>query len=94
MKTMQVICFVLAIAVVSGLTSAASSFAKNLELQNQNHVGHCIGAGNCRSGHSGTSQPVPQPGGDCGIGCGLRNLRSADARSASGNHLERSRAKR
>jgi hypothetical protein len=58
MKTVQVICFVFATAVATDLLPAASGYAKDLELQNQNHVGHCIGAGNCRPGHTGTAQPV------------------------------------
>jgi hypothetical protein len=58
MRIARTIGFVLA----AGLL-ATPSYAKDLNLQNQNHVGHCDGAGNCRPGHTGTSQPVAQLGG-------------------------------
>lgn len=81
MKTIRVICLVAAAAVASGLLSATPSFAKNLNLQNQNHVGHCVGAGNCRPGHSGTSQPAQAQGAAGGAHGGLT---AAGAHSATG----------
>jgi hypothetical protein len=71
MKTIQAICFVAAAAVASGLLSAPTSFAKNLNLQNQNHVGHCLGVGNCRAGRAGTSQPTQAQGAAGGAHGGL-----------------------
>jgi hypothetical protein len=71
MKTIQAICFVAAAAVASGLLSAPPSVAKNLNLQNQNHVGHCLGAGNCRPGRTGTSQPTQAQGAAGGAHGGL-----------------------
>jgi hypothetical protein len=59
MKTTQVIGFVFATVVATGLLSAAPSYAKNLELQNQNKMeAHCAGAGNCRFGDNSTSRPT------------------------------------
>jgi hypothetical protein len=62
MRSFQTIHFFVAVGLAAGLLSAAPSYAKNLNLQNQNHVGHCDVAGNCRPGHTGTSQPVAQGG--------------------------------
>jgi hypothetical protein len=58
MKTIGVICVAAAAAVAGSLLATAPSLARNLNLQNQNHVGHCVGVGNCRAGRTGTSQPV------------------------------------
>jgi hypothetical protein len=81
MKAIRVICFVAAAAVASGLLSAAPSFARDLNLQNQNHIGHCLGAGNCRPGRSGTAQPAQAQGAAGGAHGGLT---SAGAHSATG----------
>jgi hypothetical protein len=60
MRSVQVTCFALTTLVAIALQSAALSYAKNLELQNQNHVmGRCAGAGNCRFGDNSTSRPTP-----------------------------------
>jgi hypothetical protein len=67
MKATRVVCLVFAAAVATGL-SASSSDAKNLNLQNQNHVGHCDVVGNCRPGRTGTSQPVSAQGRPGSIG--------------------------
>jgi hypothetical protein len=59
MRTLQVICFAVAAAVAIGLQAPTPSYAKNLELQNQNKVeAHCAGAGNCRFGDNSTSRPT------------------------------------
>jgi hypothetical protein len=59
MRTLQVICFALAATVAIGLQWETSSYAKNLELQNQSKVtAHCFGAGNCRFGDNTTSRPT------------------------------------
>jgi hypothetical protein len=50
MKTAQIICFVFATAVATGLLPATSSYASEY----QNHAGHCTGYGNCRAGHNTT----------------------------------------
>ena len=57
MKALRTICFVFATIVAVGVLPAMSSSAKDLSLQNQNHVGHCLGAGNCRAGENGTAHP-------------------------------------
>jgi len=58
MRIIQIVCFAAAVAATPSLVSAEPGVARNLNLQNQNHVGHCTGAGNCRPGRTGTSQPV------------------------------------
>jgi hypothetical protein len=86
MRAIQVVCLVLATAIAGGLLSATPSDARNLNLQNQNHVGHCDVAGNCRPGHTGTSMPVAGSQGRPGS----LGATSADRGRLSGGHAGRS----
>jgi hypothetical protein len=81
MRSFQTIHFFLAVGLAAGLLSVTPSYAKNLNLQNQNHVGHCDVAGNCRSGHTGTSQPTNGLGGLHNGGAG-----GLSSQAAGGNH--------
>src|SRR5262245_48759394 len=84
MSIRSVLGLAFAAVVATGLV-AASADAKgvNLNLQNQNHMGHCDVSGNCRPGHTGTSMPTASPPrGDRGSVGTLSN----DAAHVSGSH--------
>jgi hypothetical protein len=81
MRSFQNIHFFLAVGLAACLLSVAPSYGKNLNLQNQNHVGHCDVSGNCRPGHTGTSQPTNGLGGLHSGGAG-----GLSSQAAGGNH--------
>jgi len=85
MRSFPTIHFLLAVGVAAGLSAATPGYAMNLGLQNQNHIGHCNGSGNCRAGHSGTSQPTNGLGGlHNGGGAGALSSQAAGGSQAHG----------
>ena len=93
MKTTQLIGFVFATVVTAGLLLAAPSYARNLELNNQNHVGVCAGAGNCRYGDNSTSRPA-QSGLDRSADVGTLSRASAGSFGAAGRATSDSGSRR